>query len=982
MKKKELKTSLILIAILFITMLIVSGGTFAYLQWQTSTDQLTALNVSVTDDINMRIDPASVTKTGMRPTNNCGGEFSMVGTSTVTIDNQTGVQARPRFKLKIKITDKDGNNITNEVSAMDENDGDDSTNKPYMYYIKYAVTEEDGDCTSPIIEGRFSETTETIAGSGWYDSPSLTLDTTAGFPDLYTSVSFKAKENAVTNHTYKVTVWIDENYTTVNVGDTVTVDKLQDATITVSWSDNSTVEQVDSTADRPLTEAYAVYSADDTSLRFYRSETPITRGSTYNDLTVTAVYSNFENDSSYTSASYVPWDDYRSSITNVVFEDEIVPISTHYWFYEFKKCTDYDLTKLNTLNVTDMSAMFYSVYSDDKTSFTITGMDNWDTSNVTDMSSMFGHYYASSATIWNIGDLSGWDTSKVTDMSDMFNHAGWNAVTWDIGDIGSWNVSNVTNMDHMFYQAGHDATEWNIGNLSDWDTSNVIDMGAMFYGAGSSSNYSLNLSSWDVDSAHYWGNFSYEVTDKITEPNWNTGEIYYAVYSADDASLRFYGDSNTITEGGTFNNLTVTNLYELCDNLWYNDFDELAWKEYHFNITTIVFEDEITPINTSYWFYDLENASTFDFTNLNTLNVTDMSYMFYETGYNIGDFSLDLSGLNTSNVTNMKHMFYSVARSSDSLSLNLSGWDTSKVTNMSGMFEGAGYAVTSFNIIGLKNWDVSSVTDMSSMFDSAAGMDQLTSLSFDLSGWNTLNVTTMNSMFRDMGTMERNLGDDETAISLNLSGWDVSNVTSMSWMFYNTGKYAKSVSLDLSGWRTSKLRYMGGMFEQTGYGASSFNIIGLNNFDVSNITSMSGLFYKAGSYATEFNIGDLSNWNVSNVTEMYQMFYQAGVYATEFNLGDLSNWNVSNVTKTYQMFTNAGQEASTWYIGDISKWNTGKVTNMRQMFSYAPYKADITLDLSGWNVCKVTSSYSRADFNTGVESKILAPSWGMTCPTT
>ena len=103
MNKKEFKTGLIIVLILVIVMLIASGGTFAYLQWQTSTDQLTALNVSVTDNINMHIDPATVTKTGMRPTNNCDGDFAMSGVSTVTITNNTGILARPRFKLKIKM---------------------------------------------------------------------------------------------------------------------------------------------------------------------------------------------------------------------------------------------------------------------------------------------------------------------------------------------------------------------------------------------------------------------------------------------------------------------------------------------------------------------------------------------------------------------------------------------------------------------------------------------------------------------------------------------------------------------------------------------------------------------------------------------------------------------------------------------------------------------------------------------------------------
>ena len=542
MNNNKMKTSLFIIAILFITMLVVSGGTFAYLQWMTSDTQLTAINVSVTDDINMYIDPAAVTKTGMRPTNNCAGDFAMVGTSTVTINNQTGTQARPRLKLKLKITDLEGNNITNETSPAGQK---------YMYYIKYAVTEENGSCTDSLAEGRFNLTTETSTGSGWYDSPSLTLDTTTGFPDLYTSVSFKAKENAVTSHTYKVTVWIDENYTTVNEGNTVVNDKLQNATITVSWSDNSTVEQVDSIADRPLTEAYAVYSADDSSLRFYRSSTPITAGSTYNGLTVTAVYTGFEDESyigDYSNTT-VPWYSYRKDIINVMFEDVIVPTSTSAWFYFFENSTNIDVTKLNTSNVTNMSSMFSSAGQFSTTLFEIVGLNNWDTSSVTDMSYMFksagnkattwsigdisgwdvsnvtsmiGIFSSagSATTTWSIGNISGWDTSSLVDARSLFNSAASNATTFDIGNLSGWDVSNVTNMFGMFNGAGRKATTWNIGNISGWDTSNVTNMQWMFRYAGVDAEFSLDLSVWNVCNVTDYTDFNTDVTDKVIAPNW------------------------------------------------------------------------------------------------------------------------------------------------------------------------------------------------------------------------------------------------------------------------------------------------------------------------------------------------------------------------------------------------------------------------------------------------------------------------------
>jgi hypothetical protein len=58
---------------------------------------------------------------------------------------------------------------------------------------------------------------------------------------------------------------------------------------------------------------------------------------------------------------------------------------------------------------------------------------------------------------------------------------------------------------------------------------------------------------------------------------------------------------------------------------------------------------------------------------------------------------------------------------------------------------------------------------------------------------------------------------------------------------------------------------------------------------------MRTMFSKAGYGAGTFNIGNVGNWDVSNVTDMSSMFAQAGYSATTWNIGDLSNWDVSNV---------------------------------------------------------------------------------------
>lgn len=265
MNNNNAKKIIIAVVAVFIVIAIIGGATFAYWQWVTDTSQRTLVNVTVEQGISMTINPTSVSldvdaagNIGMRPTNDCTKANRVFSsTALVTVVNDTGIAARPKFMLKVKITKSDGSDITNA----------------YREYIHYAVGEvnedlpEEGDnytvCTSPIAAGTFSGTgndgqangkTTNSAGAvigGWYNSSYITLDTTAadGFPDLTSdnanSVSFTAAAKTTTTHTYKVWGWIGSEYGATNTGNSVT-DPLQNATIEISWSDNSEVIQVTS----------------------------------------------------------------------------------------------------------------------------------------------------------------------------------------------------------------------------------------------------------------------------------------------------------------------------------------------------------------------------------------------------------------------------------------------------------------------------------------------------------------------------------------------------------------------------------------------------------------------------------------------------------------------------------------------------------------------------------------------------------------
>lgn len=102
-----------------------------------------------------------------------------------------------------------------------------------------------------------------------------------------------------------------------------------------------------------------------------------------------------------------------------------------------------------------------------------------------------------------------------------------------------------------------------------------------------------------------------------------------------------------------------------------------------------------------------------------TVNFTSMYKLF---AYNHLIY-VNLDNVNTSNVTNMSYMF---ASGSSLTSLNVSKFDTSKVTTMKSMFQGCSKLTT----LDLSSFDTSNVTTMESMFSGCSSLEVL-----DISGW-------------------------------------------------------------------------------------------------------------------------------------------------------------------------------------------------------------------------------------------------------
>lgn len=223
-------------------------------------------------------------------------------------------------------------------------------------------------------------------------------------------------------------------------------------------------------------EAFAVYSADDNSLNFYkRSEIPNV-GQVFEGRTATAVYTGIETDVYYT-VSQQPWLDYSNDIRTVKFIDVVKPVSTARWFNGCKFIESLNLTNLNTSEVTNMERMFCdmldAIPNDSGSVVRALALDfsGFDTSNVTNMREMFMNNQAIQSL-----DLSSFDTSSVTDMSYMFH----NMNHIQSLDVRSFDTSRVVKMEYMFNGLGSVFDKFKSLDLSSFDTSNVTNMKGMF----------------------------------------------------------------------------------------------------------------------------------------------------------------------------------------------------------------------------------------------------------------------------------------------------------------------------------------------------------------------------------------------------------------------------------------------------------------------------------------------------------------------
>lgn len=190
----------------------------------------------------------------------------------------------------------------------------------------------------------------------------------------------------------------------------------------------------DATHEVKLPQAFAVYSADDQSLSFYKRSGIPSAGEQFEGKTATAMYTGIEN---MTSAPGWMLNYSKDIKTAIVYDEGISPTDTGFWFAELRNMKTADVSKLDMSKCKTIGCMFTNC-----SSLTTLDLSGWDTSKVTAMRGMFRNC----SKLTTLGDLPSWDTSKVNDMNSMFLGCSKLSV-----NCSNWDVSKV--IDHSNYRS-------------------------------------------------------------------------------------------------------------------------------------------------------------------------------------------------------------------------------------------------------------------------------------------------------------------------------------------------------------------------------------------------------------------------------------------------------------------------------------------------------------------------------------------------
>lgn len=462
-------------------------------------------------------------------------------------------------------------------------------------------------------------------------------------------------------------------------------------------------------------------------------------------------------------------------------------------------------------------------------------------------------------------------------------------------DVSTWDVSSLRETESMFYSCSslryiYAAADTNWRTQAHLSTSMSKNMFNGCYALIGSDGFAYNGSKV---------NYLYAQVDGL---NNSTGYFYHrtpktlldaVVYSSTDSSLRFYDRDVDVAVGDTYEGRVVTKIWNNIDWTSITSANTVPWKDYT-SAKIVSFEDLVSVESTAYWFNGLSNLTTIEkWENLDTTNITSMTYMFASSG--IRDF--DMSVFNDlSHVQDMSYMFNSA---------NLRTWrvgsaNMESVANTSCMFSGA-----NLTEVSIEGWSGQSITNASSMFSANTSLTKI--ICDEGADWR--NIPTSSYMFYNCSKLVGGNGYAYDYYSTNAKyavqdGWNgaqgyfnhpmvcdltdgavIYSATDKSLRFYNRDETVTqgelfdgriSTYIYPTGWAAEYDRYTKVPWYSLRNVIESVEIV-----DEISPTSLDYWFYNCSKLTSL----DLRNVVVDGVTSTSQSFHMTGIKEIWFNCG-------------------------------------------------------------------------------------------------
>ena len=889
------------------------------------------------------------------------GGLPSVGTNTIAYkwqyssDNKTWTDSNA--------ADAKSNSITTDTSWLNKYARCVITVSGNAYYNVNGATSA---AYGPIGKGSHSAPSVSVSGDKAVGA-TLTASV-SGQPDGTTSTTYQWQRAIIANGVYlNISGATGKTYKTVDADENKYVRVLVDTVNTYY-----TVSQGVSEGYGAITfEAFAVYSADDNSLDFYKRGIP-TVGETFNGKTATAVYTGIEKNSY--DYNNVPWKEYRSNIVTSTIVDDIAPVSTANWFNNCSKLTSIDLSKCNTSKTTSMTNMFNNCHKLEKVALG----ENWkwvgtdgflpapDSQYIPEAS---GKWYAGQ-TAYNPADI---PSNKADTYYAYISTTGEANLDYTDDEQATLKCTYTTNKEitpvYQWYRDGKriDGATKNTYKLTEADCGKNIECHV------SDDNQELK--------GYLSGNKNIPVLKTVNlDANggkFSDGSTKHTIkyIQASKQVIKYSHTDNIDDEGnatGTYGSnlstndvVTIPGATKLTIDVWHATGSKLHdWLA--------IYPRGVIPSSINYSKATISNgklggsfATEKDSATHDTFEVNDNFAQFYFKSNAIsgyygyyavvkGDCQVNkiISGSNeTSTPNDTNYSFDRWNTSIDGKGDEIDNiFETKDNTTLYAKYKDmrSAFAVYCENDKSLNFYKRMNIPSVGDTFNGRAVTAVYTGIEEDiyddykkLTPWNQYTSNIETSTIVDDGIAPVSTAywfstcQNLTSVN-NLNKLNTSKVTAMTGMFNDCRKLT-SVG-DLSGWDTSSVTNMREMFR------ANFRLTSvgdLSGWDTSSVTDMSSMFTTCGDLVS---IGSISGWNTSRVKAMTYMFDACSSLTSL----DLSRWDTSSVTNMREMFSGDFQLTSL----DLSGWDTSSVTDMRFMFSSCRKLVSIG-NISGWNTSRV-----------------------------